>query len=246
MIHIAADSPQDAAEITARLIRDMVVGDPRAVLGLATGQTMRPVYKALTDMTRENGPSFQNVVTFNLDEYLGLPPGDPALFKTYMQRALLDHIDIKAENFHIPDGQSPDANTEAARYEQALASAGGIDLQLLGVGTNGHIGFNEPGSSPRSRTRIVTLSEQTRRDNFPDHFRGRGKDNTAPRRAISMGIATILSARKIVLLATGARKAAAVARLLAGTVDPDWPCTYLTGHNDATLITDPPARGHTD
>lgn len=238
MKHISAPDSKTAATATAQLIIDHAANNPNAVLGLATGNTMRPVYKDVAALAKNGRVSFADIISFNLDEYLGLSADAPASFKRYMHDNLSRHIDMHPDNFHIPAANPKDAAAEAALYEAAITAAGGIGLQLLGLGTNGHIGFNEPGSARDSRTRVVELSEQTRRDNFSN-------SNDAPTHAISMGLATILSARKIVLLATGASKSEAVDKIIAGKEMPDWPCSYLAGHSDFTLVTDPAARGET-
>ncbi|WP_371397176.1 glucosamine-6-phosphate deaminase [Fretibacter rubidus] len=238
MKHISAPDSQTAALETARIVTDSIAINPQAVLGLATGNTMRPVYRALIDTAQQRAVSFKNVTSFNLDEYLGLPADHPALFARYMMDNLMRHIDMDKNRFHIPCGHTEDPTRTAQDYEAAIAAAGGIDLQLLGVGTNGHIGFNEPGSPRDSRTRVVKLSEQTRRDNF-----GAITGDGIPERAISMGLATIVSARSVILLATGASKTEAVAQILKGQNNPAWPCSYLSSHSDFTLITDSDARG---
>jgi glucosamine-6-phosphate deaminase len=173
---------------------------------------------------------FKNVVTFNLDEYAGISCEHPGSYCSFMQGVLFDHVDIRRENAHIPDGTAPDLDAECARYERDIAAAGGLDLTFLGLGSNGHIAFNEPGTPWSSRTRVVELTESTRAANaalFPEEV---------PRRAITMGIATILSSRRIVLLASGERKRAAIERLRGGEMTEDFPASALRKHADVTVL----------
>jgi len=184
------------------------------VLGLATGSTPVGLYRELIRLHREDGLSFAGVMTFNLDEYHGLERSHPETYWRFMHEQLFDHIDIPAAQIHLPDGMVPRSEVFAhcRAYEEAIAAAGGIDLQVLGIGRTGHIGFNEPGSGADSRTRLVTLDTVTRRDAARDF---RGEDNV-PRHAITMGVGTILEARKVVLLAWGEAKAEVVARAVEG------------------------------
>jgi len=210
-----------------------------AVLGLATGSTPIGIYRELIRMHRDEGLDFSDVVTFNLDEYYGVAPDDIHSYHRYMWENLFSHINIARENVHIPRGDVPrgEIDAECARYEQAIRDAGGIDLQLLGIGKTGHIGFNEPGSGADSRTRMVTLDTITRRDAAADFF---GEENV-PTEAVTMGVATILAAREIALVATGEHKAAIVRRAAEGEPSPDVAATYLQEHPDATFYVDPAA-----
>jgi glucosamine-6-phosphate deaminase len=209
------------------------------VLGLATGSTPIGIYRELIRMHREDGLDFDHVVTFNLDEYYGVSPESIHSYHRYMWENLFSHINVRAENVHIPRGDVPraDVERECRAYEDAIRKTGGIDLQLLGIGKTGHIGFNEPGSGRESRTRLVTLDTITRRDAAADFF---GEENV-PTEAITMGVATILEAREIVLLATGEHKAAIVKRAVEGQPSPDVAATYLQGHPGATFYVDPAA-----
>src|SRR5215467_13513339 len=187
-----------AAKTIANLIRERQSSDEKVVLGLATGSTPKTLYAELIRMHREDGLSFKNVITFNLDEYYPIDHDALQSYNCYMQRHLFDHIDIEPKNIHIPNGELPKEKVKehCIEYEQAIEEAGGIDLQVLGIGNNGHIGFNEPGSSIFSRTRLVPLDNSTRIANSHD-FQNISK---VPRLAITMGIATILSAKKIILM----------------------------------------------
>ena len=227
----------DAAAVTARavdLLADHMAIQPEMVLGLATGGTMVPVYDDLLRRYRDGLLSFAAVTSFNLDEYIGLAPDHPCSYHSFMAAALFARTDMKITQAHLPRGDAPDPAAEAIRYEEKIRAAGGIDLQLLGIGTNGHIGFNEPTSSLASRTRIKTLTASTREANrrFFDH------EDDVPRFAITMGIATILDARSCVLLATGPAKAAAVAAMIEGPLSAACPASALQLHPRATIILD--------
>ncbi|PZO65531.1 MAG: glucosamine-6-phosphate deaminase [Paracoccus denitrificans] len=224
-------SPHDAITRTAGLIADQVRAKPASVLGLATGGTMERVYDALTSA---EDVDFAGVTTFNLDEYVGLSPGDPQSYHAYMQRHLFDRVPAPFHRTHIPRGDVANLMAEAAAYEAAIHAAGGIDLQLLGIGTNGHIGFNEPDSPFDTRTRVVTLSDATRTANS----RYFNSLDAVPTQAVTMGIATILSAKRIVLLAVGSGKAGAVQRMIEGSISPDCPASSLQRHHDVHVILD--------
>lgn len=206
----------------------------RPVLGLATGSTMEPVYADLVTRYRRGEISFAKASSFNLDEYVGLSPDHPQSYRQTMERLLFGQVDINAEQCFLPQGDAPDPEAEALRYDAEIASAGGIDVQLLGIGRNGHIGFNEPTSSLAGRTRIKTLTRSTREANA--HF----FDDPAkvPRYAITMGIANIMEASHCVLVATGDAKADAVARMIEGPVGADCPATALQWHTKVTVVLD--------
>jgi glucosamine-6-phosphate deaminase len=208
----------------------------RCILGLATGGTPLGVYRELIRRHREGGVDFSSVVTFNLDEYYPMAPDSLHSYRRYMWENLFAHVNVPAERVHIPDGSMPRARVaeHCAAYERAIREAGGIDLQLLGIGKSGHIGFNEPGSPPDSRTRLVHLDTITRKDAAADFF---GEDNV-PREAITVGVATILDAREIALIATGEHKAAIVRRAVEGDVSPEVAASYLQRHPAATVYLD--------
>ena len=227
------------AKSIAKLIRDKQTKGENAVLGLATGSTPIQVYEELVRMHKEEGLSFRNVITFNLDEYYPMQPSSIHSYVYFMKEYLFNHVDIKPENIHIPDGTIPldkidEIVSYCAEYEQKIAAAGGIDLQVLGIGRNGHIGFNEPGSAYNSGTRLITLDNKTRMDAASSFY---GKENV-PRRAITMGIGTILHAKSIILMAWGAAKAETIQKTLEGEITNQIPATFLQQHNDVQIIID--------
>ena len=223
----------------AEVIRDRSAAGARPVLGLATGSTPIGVYRELIRMHREEGLSFREVITFNLDEYYPMDPGSIHSYHRFMRENLFQHVDIDPANVHLFPGNLAREQIAAAAgaYEAAIRAAGGIDFQILGIGKTGHIGFNEPGSGARSRTRLVTLDTLTRRDAAADFF---GEANV-PREAITMGVATILEAREIAILATGEHKASIVRRAVEGEVDTGVAATFLQRHPKAHFHLDPAA-----
>lgn len=218
------------------LIRQNNSAGRPTVLGLATGSTPVGLYRELIRLHREAGLDFSRVITFNLDEYYPMSPEDPHSYRRWMQETFFNHVNIRPENIHIPDGTVPLERMEdyCAQYEQLIRRAGGIDLQILGIGRTGHIGFNEPGSTRDSRTRLVTLDPVTRRDAANSFF---GEENV-PHQAITMGVGTILEARKIVIMAFGEHKAAIVQRAVEGEVTDAVAASFLQKHPDATFILD--------
>lgn len=240
MKRVVLETASAAASATASAIIDLVNRKPNAVLGLATGATMEPVYAELIRAYDEGAVSFARVKSFNLDEYIGLPPSHPGSYRATMNTLLFDHIDIDKARTHVPDGMAGDEVEAAAAYEQAIHAAGGIDLQLLGIGRNGHIGFNEPGSPRDSLTRPVRLHGSTLLANS-GFFAGAH----VPEMAITMGIGTILRARRIVVLATGAAKADAVAKAFSSGFSIDCPASALNEHEDAIWYVDAAAAART-
>lgn len=224
-----------AAEI-ARLIRDRAARGERATLGLATGSTPIGIYAELVRLHREEGLSFANVETFNLDEYFPMSPGDIQSYRRFMREHLFDHVDLPPDRAHVPDGSIPPEEVPAfcEAYERRIREAGGIDLQVLGIGRTGHIGFNEPGSPRESRTRLITLDRVTRMDAASDFF---GEWNV-PRKAITMGVGTILDARQIRLLAFGEHKAPVIRRAVEEAVSPSVAASFLQNHPGARFILD--------
>lgn len=220
-----------AARVVARLVREK----PNAVLGLATGSTPLTLYKELIRLHREEGLDFSAVRTFNLDEYIGLEKEHPQSYYTFMWENLFSQINIKPENVHIPDGMAADVPASCAAYEREIVAAGGIDLQVLGIGSDGHIGFNEPTSSFASRTRIKTLTRQTVADNarFFD-----GDEAKVPHHCITMGIGTIMDARMNLMLAFGAGKAGAISTMVEGPVASMMPASILQHHPAAKVFID--------
>ncbi|TYB87930.1 glucosamine-6-phosphate deaminase [Oceaniovalibus sp. ACAM 378] len=221
---------QRAADFIGRCVRSRA----DAVLGLATGATMLPVYDVLARRHRDEGLSFAATTSFNLDEYIGLAPDHPCSYHRYMQDAFFQHVDINPARTHLPKGDAADPQAASQNYEALIAAAGGIDLQILGIGENGHIGFNEPTASLGSRTRVKTLTESTRRAN-QRYF---ASFDDTPRFAITTGVATILESRHCLLLATGGSKADAVAGMVEGPVTAMCPASALQLHAHATVILD--------
>jgi len=224
----------DAADLVARIIARELRAHPHLVLGLATGRTMESVYARLVRMRHEDHLDFSLCSTFNLDEYVGLPPDDPHSYRHYMNHHLFRHVNIDLRNTHLPDGQAADLDAECRKYEELIKRFNGIDLQLLGLGRTGHIGFNEPLSALRSRTRVKALAPLTLEQNaalFSDPAQ-------MPRRAITMGVGTILEARRILLLATGPKKADIIARAVEGPITSMISATSLQLHGHCTVVVD--------
>ena len=224
-----------AARHTAALIAQHLRAEPDIVLGLATGRTMQPVYAELVRLHRQQALDFARCRCFNLDEYVGLGAADPRSYRVFMDRHLFSLVNVAGRRTRLPDGTRVDLAAEAGRYEAAIRDAGGIGLQLLGIGETGHIGFNEPGSPLDSRTREVILTPRTRDQNAA-MFGGRAED--VPSRALTMGVGTILEAREILLLATGTAKAAMLARALEGPVDAAVTASALQTHPCCAVIAD--------
>lgn len=227
-------APAEAARRAADAVIGQITEKPDSVLGLATGGTMEPVYELLAQDCAEKRVSFAKAVSFNLDEYAGLAADHPCSFRRFMDERLFSKTDFADENTFVPDAAAADPAAEAARYESLLAERGPVDLQLLGVGANGHIGFNEPTSSLGSRTRVKTLTARTREAN--KRFFPGGAE--APKYAVTMGIQNILEARRIVLLASGPEKAAAAAAMIEGPLGAHCPATALQLHAAVTVILD--------
>lgn len=234
--HSGETLARHAALIIARVIRERNSLGQKAVLGLPTGSTPVGVYRELIRMHDEEGLDFGNVVTFNLDEYFGLYPDQLQSYHRWMRDHFFDHVNIPVENIHIPDGSVPESRVldYCRQYEAAINAAGGIDVMLLGIGQNGHVGFNEPFSDPASRTCLCTLDPITRMAVASDFY---GEENV-PLQAITMGLGTILEARKILLIALGEHKAVAIRETAEGDVTPRVPASYLQQHNDATILLD--------
>lgn len=219
----------------AGVVADQIRRKPESVLALATGATQFGLYEELARMYREEGLDFSKVTTFNLDEYLGLAPDHPASFHSYMYTRFFNHVNVAPERRYIPDGLASDTQEECRSYERAIRNAGGIDLAVLGVGRNGHIGFNEPRTEFGSRTRVLFLAKRTLEANA--RFFG-GDENAVPRQAISVGIRTIMNSRRILLLASGKAKAPVIAQTVHGPITEMAPSSVLQLHPDVTLIID--------
>lgn len=221
----------------ARFVADLVRRKPHCVLGLATGGSPQGMYRELVRLHREEGLDFAHVTTFNLDEYVGLGPAHPQSYRNFMQENLFDHINVLPERTHVPDGRALNFESYCQQYEQKIAAAGGIDLQVLGIGRDGHIAFNEPGSSLGSRTRLKTLASETVRDNA----RYFGGEDKVPRLAVTMGVGTILESRRCLLLALGEGKAAAIRDAVEGPITAQVTASALQMHREVIAIVDPAA-----
>ncbi|WDQ15636.1 glucosamine-6-phosphate deaminase [Rhodopirellula sp. P2] len=230
---------ESASTRVAGWIVEQVRRKSASVLGLATGGTPERAYELLVEKVRAGHLSFSDVTTFNLDEYIGLSPEHPQSYHAYMRSRLFDPADFNLEQTHLPDGMAADLEEAGRQYEASIAATGGIDLQLLGLGANGHIGFNEPGATEASRTRVVDLAGET----IDANARFFASAEEVPRLALTMGIATILEARAIVLIATGESKAEAVERAVRGPVTSDMPASFLQRHPHVTFVVDEAAAG---
>jgi len=238
----ADDACQTVADAITSLIDERNAANKPTVLGLATGSTPVRLYRELIRRHKEEGLSFAKVITFNLDEYFGLAGDHPESYRKFMQDQLFDHVDLKPENTHVPDGlvASDTVFQSCKAYEDAIAAAGGIDIQILGIGRTGHVGFNEPGSGPETLTRLVTLDSLTRRDAARDFL---GEANV-PRHAITMGVGTILAAHKLFLLAWGEGKASIMAKAVEGEQTDTIPATFLQQHDNCFFCIDQSAASH--
>ncbi|GBR66925.1 glucosamine-6-phosphate deaminase [Gluconobacter kanchanaburiensis] len=232
---IVTDTPSQAFEQAADMIAAEIRASSTPVLGLATGRTMESIYRILVRQHEAGTLDFSSTTSFNLDEYAGLPATDPNSYHRYMHERLFAHVNMPARGIHVPDGVAPDLDAECAGYENAIRTANGIGLQLLGIGETGHIGFNEPPSAFDSRTRVVKLDAITRRqnssmfDNDPEQV---------PSHALTMGVGTILEARRLLLVAVGAGKADIIDKALNGPVSEAISATAVRLHDNATIILD--------
>lgn len=234
-MRVVIESDADAvSKRAAGFVASLIRRKPDCVLGLATGGTPRGTYKELIRMHQEEGLDFSQVMSFNLDEYVGLDPEHEQSYRYFMQENLFNHINIAPEKTHVPDGRVADLEAYCRQYEQMIKDAGGIDLQLLGVGRDGHIAFNEPGSSLGSRTRLKTLTGET----ITDNARFFGSEDKVPRLAITMGVGTILESRQCLLLALGRSKAQAVQGAIEGPVTAQVTASALQLHQDVIAVVD--------
>ncbi len=228
------DRREDVTAAAADVVCALLAANPEAVIGLATGRTQEPLFTELLRRHRAGGVSFRRAIFFHLDEYWRLPASSPQSMSHTLRSLFVGATDLPADRFHCVDGMAVDPAAEAARYETKIRQASGIDLQLLGMGTNGHIGFNEPGSPHDSRMRLINLTDETReqnRDFFPP-------DAVVPAQALTMGIATILEAKSILVLVTGASKRAALQAAVEGTISAACPASALRRHPDCTMLCD--------
>lgn len=225
---------EQMSRVTANILSAQVIMKPKCILGLATGSTPIGTYQQLIAWYQKGDIDFSEVTSVNLDEYKGLSPENDQSYRYFMNTNLFDHINIKKENTYVPDGLEPDADKACSRYNQIIADLGGIDLQLLGLGNNGHIGFNEPGSAFEKETHCVDLTQSTINANA----RFFSSLSEVPRQAYTMGIKTIMQAKKIVVAVSGAGKASIVKEAFFGPITPQVPASVLQLHNDVTLVGD--------
>ncbi len=228
-------SDRAAARALARRLADAIATHPELVLGLPTGRTPVALYHELASLHAHGRVDFSRITTFNLDEFLGVGPADEGSYHRFMHTHLFSRVNIPASQQNMLNGRAPDPERECARYEEAIAAAGGIDLQILGIGTNGHIGFNEPAGELQSRTHRVRLTPETRRSNAALFG---GDAARVPPEALSMGMVTIMGARAIVLLATGKSKASCIERVLNGPLTTKLPASFLRLHHDVDVMLD--------
>ncbi|MDR1794816.1 MAG: glucosamine-6-phosphate deaminase [Erysipelotrichaceae bacterium] len=236
---IVCENYEEVSDKANELMRFLLESNPQAVLGLATGSSPIGLYQRMIADNKAGLVSFKQVVTYNLDEYVGLPKDHSQTYYTFMHENLFDHIDIPKNSTHIPDGTAADPELAAAQYEEALSKVQ-VDLQILGIGSNGHIGFNEPGTSFDATTHVTPLTQKTISDNarfFDDDL------SKVPTKAITMGIADILRAKRVLLIATGEKKQQAIWGLVKGPVTEECPASALKDHKDVTVIIDKAAAG---
>lgn len=231
---IKVENNEALSEKAADMIEETLHTKENPILGLATGSTPERLYEILQSRCKDGKVSFQHANTFNLDEYIGLAGDNPNSYRQFMNEKLFNGIDIQKENTHIPNGVAEDADKESAAYEKKIADVGNIDVQILGLGLNGHIGFNEPGTDVKSRTQVIGLAQST----IEANARFFNSKEEVPTQAITMGIGTILEARKIILLVQGEKKAEILSEVIHGKVTSDVPASFLQLHKDVTIITD--------
>lgn len=235
MLVTILDDEQEMAAVAADRVEAVLAQKPHAVLGLATGSSPLALYAELVERNRSGRISFSHTTSFNLDEYVGLPAGHPQSYIEFIRHNFTDLVDLPADRVHVPDGNAADPDAAALAYDRAIRDAGGIDIQVLGIGSDGHIGFNEPGGSLASRTHVGVLTSQTRHDNarfFDDD------PSQVPTHCITQGLGTIMESRHAVLLATGENKAEAIRELVEGAVCARWPATVLQFHPDLHVVLD--------
>lgn len=229
---IEVENYAEMSRLAAAIFEQQLLEKPDSVLGLATGGSPVGFYEALVKQFQQGGFTFKDAQSFNLDEYVGIAPIDSTSYHSYMERHLFSHIDLPQESRHLPNGMAENIPAECDHYEQAIVQSGGIDLQLLGIGVNGHIGFNEPGTSFLSETHVVELADETREENAK-YFQSK---EDVPKHAITMGISTIMKAKKIVLLAFGEHKLEAIKRLRFEGISEDFPASILKEHPHVTVL----------
>ncbi|MBX4263951.1 glucosamine-6-phosphate deaminase [Clostridium estertheticum] len=231
---IVVDNYEEMSKKAALMVASQVMLKPDSVLGLATGDTPLGMYEELVKLYNKKEVDFKEVRTFNLDEYYGLDPENPQSYYSFMNKNLFDKVDISKNNINMPDGMVKDVNDFCLLYENKIKLLGGIDMQVLGIGGNGHIGFNEPNVNFEAQTHLVNLDEQT----IEANSRFFKSIEEVPVKAVSMGIKTIMNSKKIILLANGLNKAEAIAKAVNGKINPSIPASILQLHNDVTIIID--------
>ncbi len=237
---IVTSNYETLSEAAAKRVVEVVKNKPKAVLGLATGSTPIGMYKQLVVYNRENLVDFSQVTTFNLDEYIGISAEHPQSYRYFMDHNLFNHININYQNTHVPNGMAKDIQAECEAYDEMLRNGGGIDIQVLGIGNNGHIGFNEPNSALTVGTHVTALAKGT----IEANSRFFNTTDEVPMQAITMGIGDIMKAREIILLASGNTKADIICRLLEGKIDTHIPASLLQAHPNVTVIVDQLAGQH--
>lgn len=237
-MEVIISDDQELATLVADAIERLLGSETAPVLGLATGSSPLSVYDELVRRHEHNGLTFSNVRGFMLDEYVGLPESHPQSYRNVIDAEFVSRVDFREGAVQGPDGTAADLVAASSDYDRAIAEAGGIDLQILGIGTDGHVAFNEPGSSLSSRTRIKSLADQTRVDNA--RFFG-GDVDQVPRHCLTQGLGTIMEARHLLLIATGGHKAEAVHQMVEGSISSMWPATVLQMHPHVTVLVDDPA-----
>ena len=233
---VICKTKEEASKLAADMITAAVKKNPKTVLGLATGSTPVPMYTEMAKAVKAKKVSYKDVKTWNLDEYVGLPGTHDQSYRYFMNKNLFEKINIKISNTHVLNGMAKDPVKECEKYEAQIKKAGGIDIQVLGIGSDGHIAFNEPGTSLKSRTGVVYLTPSTIKDNARLFFKG--KEDEVPTRALSMGVGTICEAKKIILLAFGKNKADAVKGMVEGGISQFCTASALQEHNDAWIFCD--------
>ncbi len=239
---IVEENGEQVSRRAAALMAAQIRRKPHSVLGLATGSTPLGVYRELIRLHQQQELDFSEITTFNLDEYVGLGPTHPQSYRYFMQQNFLDHINIDLKRTHVPDGRALNFEAHCSQYEQRIASCGGIDLQLLGIGSDGHIAFNEPGSSLGSRTRLKTLTSETVQDNA----RFFDSEQEVPRLAVTMGVGTILESKRCLLLAIGIEKAEAIRSTVEGPITAQVTASALQLHREVIVIVDELAASQLD
>lgn len=234
MRFIITDSYEEMSTVAAKIVMGQVFLKPNSVLGLATGSTPLLLYQKLVAAYKSNDLDFSEVTSFNLDEYIGIPKENPQSYYYFMHKNLFDKINIKPDNIYIPNGNMENLETECRNYDSLIEAKGGIDLQILGIGQNAHIGFNEPDVKFEAKTHKVKLDEETIQANS----RFFASSEEVPRYAISMGIKNIMMAKKIILLANGSNKAQAIYKMIYGGIQPDQPASILQLHQDVVVVVD--------